>query len=213
MKLTVAIIVYDRLENIDRWISSFPKCENDINAELVVIHNFKNLQDKETFNTLCETNNIRYVPRENIGMDIGAFQDICRERLEGFPNDWNNLLWVTDDVIPMKKDFLTQYMEKKTDNNVVCLEMSAEAKLHVRTTGFLIDKQTANKLQFPADPVTNKDHCYGFEHRSPDAFLEQIKRMGKEAVQVHPTFQNSCLWDTDCRGHLNRWAEYSSEFN
>jgi len=213
MKVIVAVIIYDRLNNLQEWIRCWKMC-NTQNAELIIIHNYKNNTDRSIYNNLCMVNGIKHIPRPNIGMDIGALQDVFRGRLKDFPNEWDYLLWAADDTISMNKEFISLYMEqmKKIDRGVVCLELSKEAKLHIRTTGFMIDQLTASHISFPVEKILTKEHCWQFEHRSKDSFLEQVIRQGKQAIQVHPDLRKSYLWDTHSRGWMGRWIEHYKEF-
>lgn len=213
MRIIVAVVVYDRLSNVREWVRCWKQCEKK-DAELFIIHNYRNEEDKHSLRTFCEESGVRHIPRENVGMDIGALQDVCRGRLEGFPNQWDYLFWSTDDFIPMAKNFLSTFLEvlKQPKVGVACLEISREVKEHVRTAGFMITQLTASKLTFPVERVVTKTHCYEFEHRGQNAFLEQIKKMGKRAMQVHPDFRKGPLWDVHIRGHLNRWEQHNKEF-
>lgn len=213
MRVIVAVIVYDRFKHIEEWCRCWKMCDTQ-DSELVIIHNSKNEEDKLKYKSLCESNNIVYICRKNIGMDIGALQDVCKGRLEEFPNQWDYLLWCTDDVIPMSKQFISHYIEKiqKPNIGVVCLEVSREVKLHIRTTGFIMSRSIADKIRFPVETVTSKEHCYDFEHRSKNAFYEQIKKMGKHVMQIHPTVKYSYLWDVHIRGYFDRWEEHYKEF-
>ena len=213
MKIIVAVIVYDRFKNIKEWIRCWKQCDTT-DAELIIIHNFQTEREKRDYHALCHENKIKYVPRSNVGMDIGAFQDVCRGRLNGFPNQWDYLLWVTDDVIPMNKNFISLYVEqmKKPTVGVACLELSKEVKLHIRTTGFMIDQETASKIEFPAPKIINKAQCYDFEHRSRNAFYEQVRALGKNVSQVTVDVKKGYLWDTHIRGHFNRWKEHEEVF-
>lgn len=214
MKIIVAIVVYDRLHNIYEWIRCWQKCKKE-NTELYVIHNFRSQRDTELLQKVCTEGNVHYVKRTNYGMDIGAFQDVCRERLETFPNDWDYLFWTTDDVLPMSKKFLVPFinnLRKRPSIAVTCLELSHEVKTHIRTTGFMISKETSRLLEFPKDRVESKMDCYDFEHRSPNAFYEQIKKMQKGVLQVEPDLRKAPLWDSHVRGHLKRYPEHYREF-
>lgn len=213
MKIIVAVIIYDRIKNLEEWIRTWKVCEKE-NSELIIIHNYKNYEDKQVYQIFCEDNNIKYIPRPNIGMDIGALQDVFRGRLKGFPNEWDYLLWATDDILPMSKKFISMYMEemRKINKGVVCLELSQESKLHIRTTGFIIDQLTASKITFPVDLILTKEQCWQFEHRNKNSFLEQINGVGEKVVQVHPYLSQSYLWDTHTRHNLNRWDEHYKEF-
>ncbi len=207
------MIVYNRLHNLKTWIKSWNLCEKE-NAELVIVHNFDKIEDTVEYRKVCEDANITYIPRPNVGMDVGAFQDICRNRLKDFPSDWDYLFWVTDDVLPTSKVFLKYFSQWLGDPTVgvVCLEVSKEVKVHIRTTGFLIHKDVASQITFPADPVISKNHCYEFEHRSYNAFYEQIKALNKRIIQVNPNVRQSYLWDTHARANFDRWVDHYNEF-
>lgn len=208
----VAVVVYDRIENIKHWFDCWKECEHH-NFELILIHNFVQPVEKLKFSALCKKEKIRYIPRVNIGMDIGVFQDVCRERLEGFPNDWDKLLWITDDTFPMSKDFLKPYLDMMESDRigVACAYLSNEVKVHIRTTGFMIRKSTASQLKFPADPVSTKEHCYDFEHMTKDSFYEQVKAMGVNVRQVADNMRVP-LWDSGYARTLNRRREHDILF-
>lgn len=208
-KTLVVIIVWNRFENLRLWVDCWNEC-NMMGAEMVVIHNLET--NNERYSQLCKENGITYVPRENKGFDIGAFQDVCKERLKGFPNKWENLIWVTDDCIPMSKDFVGKYLEKLNDKEIPCYEISSEVKTHIRTTGFLVTKEISKKLDFPRDPIENREDCYHFEHKSRNSFYEQVVRMGKTPVMVEKDLKLSPLWDAGVRGHLNLMRKHEGIF-
>ena len=206
-KTIVAIIVYSRFENIERWIKCWHKCDQT-DAELVVIQNTDEKIKPDQTKALCDVSNIQYFARKNNGMDIGAFKDVCEGNIEGFP-DFDNLLWITDDVIPMSKDFVSLFTHSLKGLN--CLEISSiQSPLHVRTTGFCITKEVAKKLVIPA--IVSKMDCYDFEHRSNNTLMLQVQRMGFECVQLGP-IQRASLWDTGNRPHLKRMKEHESVFS
>lgn len=213
MKIIVAVVVYDRFNNIERWINCWQQ-SNTKNAELVIVHNYYgNTSELEKFKRLCDDNKITYVPRNAAGFDIGAFQDVCRERLQGFP-DFDYLLWCTDDTFPMSKDFITSFIDKIKEPGVgvSCMQLSSSVSAHVRTSGFCISKEISKQITFPADPVTTKQHCYLFEHRGGNkTFTNQIRQMGLSCVQV-TTIKESPLWDSD-HPNLNKRLDRQQEFN
>jgi len=205
----VVILVWNRFENLKRWINCWNQC-NKYGAKMVVIHNQE--IDNDRYLKLCKDNEIIYVPRINKGFDIGAFQDVCKERLAGFPNDWNNLIWLTDDCIPLSKDFVKAYLDRLTDVNIPCYEISNEVKTHIRTTGFFVTKEISSKLVFPRDPIENREDCYQFEHKSKTAFYEQVVAMGKKPVMISPDLKSSPLWDTGVRWYLNLLDKHEGTF-
>jgi hypothetical protein len=214
MKIIVAVIIYDRFNNLKLWIDIWKQCITD-NAELVIVHNYKNEDDKKKYKEYCDDNNIECVSRPNIGMDIGAMQDVFMQRLKGFNNSWDYLLWVTDDTIPINKNFIEQYIQKFKESNkvgVVALEISNDFKKHIRTSGFMIRKDCSLKIVFESNPVRTKNDCYLFEHLSKNSFLEQVNRMGLIAIDVSPKLKTAPLWDTEIRAYLNRWVEFDKNF-
>jgi len=189
-KTIVAVIVWNRFDNLRRWLNCWKACDRS-ESELVIVHNLES--DNERYEQLCAEYNVRYVSRPNRGFDMGAFQDICRERLKNFPNDWNNLIWITDDCIPMQKDFVRQFLVKLRAGFIPCYEISDEVKRHIRTTGFLVTKDISRRLEFPRDPMETRDDCYVLEHKAFSIF-DQIVAMGLKPCMVNPSLDQSPLW-------------------
>lgn len=208
MKIIVAVIVHDRIENIKLWLNSWKQCEQH-GAELVIIQNIK-IDSLNDIKECCVENKVKYISRENTGYDIGAFQDVCNERLDGFNNDWDILLWCTDDTLPMRKDFIAPFL-KKINGGVACTYLSAFVKKHIRTTGFAITKATSRKIQFEKDPIVSKEDCYGFEHKSRNAFYEQMIKLRIPVTQVDP-WSKSPLWDSGYGRVNNRMKEHLEMF-
>ena len=212
MKIKVVVVVFNRLENLKNWIRVWNQCDK-MGANLTVIHNYENINDIEIYKKVCEENSVKYISRKNIGFDIGAFQDVCCERLLGFDNNWQLLYWSTDDTIIMRKDFLKVFTNPLTNPKigVTCLELSNERQLHVRTSGFCIKKDLSKRLKFPTPIITTKEQCYQFEHRSNMAFLNQVKAMGLNAIMPLP-LPNAAAWDIEHRIKLNRMDEHNIIF-
>jgi hypothetical protein len=106
-KNIISLLVHDRYNNLEKWLHCWNK-SNHHDFELVVIHN-TDIEQPE-YKLLCEQYGIKYIKRANIGFDSAPFQDICLERLQDFDNDWNLLMWVTDDWFPINKNFIKQYV-------------------------------------------------------------------------------------------------------
>lgn len=210
MKVALVVVVYDRWTNLERWINCWNKCDKE-NTTFTVIHNDNGESDK--FKELCVKNGVTYIKRRNVGFDIGAFQDVCKERLAGFDYDYDYLLWCTDDTIPLKADFIKQFTSKFSlgDIGCVCLEISNEVKQHIRTTGFCLPKFVIKKLTFLSDPIVNKIDCYSFEHRSNFTLLNQIQNL-KLKVALVGNITTACMWNFGNRGNFNRWKEFEREF-
>lgn len=192
-KVVVAVVIYDRWENIGKWVNCWNVC-NTGNSELVFINNNENAE--YLFDAFESNKKITVIHRKNIGYDIGTFQDVCKNRLHGFP-DYDYLLWCTDDTIPMDKDFIQPFIDmiQRPRVGISCMQISLEYTRHVRTTGFCIAKSTAQKLRFPSDPITTREQCWHFEHRGKNlTLLSQIEAMRLRALQVAP-LEISPLYD------------------
>lgn len=213
MKISVCVIVYNRIENLQRWLHCWEQCDKT-NASLTVIHNYEKVEDVVIYNNLCKGYaDVTYIQRQNIGYDIGAFQDVCLERLYKFDNDWDYLLWCTDDTIPMSRDFVQKFLNVTQVGSPV-MHISSEVTDHVRTTGFRISKRVSKSLTFPSDRVTSKQECYHFEHLGGRKTLfHQLRSLGEEAFMIS-NLANSPLWDIGHRKSikLRRMQEHDKAF-
>jgi len=195
------------------WIRCWKQSETN-GAQLIIIHNYDRKSDQEAYRRLCNSQSIVYIPRFNYGYDIGAFQDLCRNRLPDVPRDWDTVLWSTDDWIPMSKDFVSQYT-KPLDNGfgLVCTEISETVKHHVRTSGFAVKRQTAEKLRFISGRISTKEECWSFEHRGgKNTLMNQILTMGLKITHVNEDISKAPLWDMEHRKHFNRMNEHNLVF-
>src|SRR6187551_3792767 len=95
----ICIVVFDRIQNIQEWVRCWSMCETQ-NAKLLIIHNYENETAKGAYQSYCEQVGVDYIAHENVGYDIARIQDAVLGRLEGFPTDWQNIIWVTDDTLP-----------------------------------------------------------------------------------------------------------------
>lgn len=209
MKLVVTIIIFNRTENLRLWLKCWPLC-NQHGAELRIIHTG---EDRELYKQLCDEAGAIYIPRENRGVDVGATQDVFRERLEGFNNDWDLLLWITDDVIPMSRDFITPFLNTmKPSVGLAAMQISDAHAPHVRTVAYMIGKATSLRVQFPADPMLDKEQGLQWEHRGgKETLTQQVMRMGLRCIQITPN-ETSPLWDTGYGKRIERMAEHYAVF-
>lgn len=218
MKIIVAVCVYNRFENIKKWLTAWkqrtPFIESFVETQLCIIHNYNGDERIRQAVLATEDTSIIYIQRENIGYDMGALQDIARHRIQ-FTNDYNYILWCADDTIPVRKDFIQQYMNTILLENcgLASMKNSPHQSLHVRTSGWMVSKGTLEALTFPADPITSKMQCYLFEHKGKEmTLLNQIRNMGYDVRQVAPD-KTAPLWDSGYWRRLNRADEYYNEFD
>lgn len=211
-KTVVALIVYNRLDNLQRWLHCWELCDRN-NTELVVIHNQDEGIDRSRYIKLCDRYKVKYIARENKGYDIGALQDVCQNRLKGFPQ-YDTLLWVTDDTIPMAKNFVSLFLDKLSQAGVgvACTEISDEVTRHIRTSGFALRRHLAEQLNFPAKAISTKAECFHFEHLGgSETFFSQVLANGLKAEQVAELAAGP-LWDMNHRHYLNRMHEHETVF-
>ena len=195
----IVICVYNREQNIKQWLHCWRQCNST--AKLAIIHN---VDGDECYDV---PDDVMYIRRPNVGFDIGAFQDVCMNRLFNFPQLWDKLLWIADDTLPMQKDFDKPFWDALEHSACAAMEISPFVKKHIRTTGFAITKKISETLTFPAYPVTTKEECYQFEHKSPQAIYEQIISVGGNVVQVADN-RMSPLFDT---GYHRRLKEREAQ--
>lgn len=203
----LVIVIYDRIENLKQWAHCMKQI--DRNYRVYVIHN---AQPDRQYQQICDDANFIYVARKNQGFDIGAFQDWCKGRIDAL-KDVTRVLWVTDDVLPMQKDFMEKFLDKMQPGvGVACMQISTSVRPHIRTTGFMIDLVIAKQLKFPVDPIVTKWHCYLFEHKDAKiSFADQIRTMGLSIEQV-TKIKDSPLWDQGYHKRLERMAEHEVVF-
>ncbi len=213
MKTVLGIVYHNRRKNLDYWLSIIPQMDKT-EVSFNLIHNCE-IPSAEIRARVTAVG-ARYIPRANVGMDIGALQDVARRRLKGFDYDYDFLLWFTDDCLPMRPDMVARYLEPFTrdpETGVSCLEISTQIKRHIRTTGFCIRREFAERLTFPADPIKTKEECYRFEHRDKLSLLGQVMADGKKAVQISD-LRHSPAWDSGGGGHgwINRKQEFERQW-
>lgn len=210
MRVLIVVCIYDRLENLKKWVHAWKQCDRT-DAKLIIIHNVDKFR-MNPFSELCRKNGISYIMRKNIGFETGIIQDLFLNRLS-VKYDWDALLFATDDTIPMSTDFIQQYRNEvsKPEVGAACMEVSGVWTPHIRTTGFCLRKEIAKNIHWVYDPVSTKEHCYFFEHQGfEDTIMSQILKMDKRVIQLS-SINESVMWDTD-HTKLDRWQEWNDKF-
>jgi len=200
VKTALTVIIFDRDANLKTWCRAWElSAPRFPDVEFRVICN--NPEKYSMYKAQVEAVGGVFIPRANQGFDIGALQDIARGRLAGF-EPYDLLLWCVDDLLPVHPDFIGAFLNARNGPaEIPVFEMSLNPVRHVRTTGLLMPKEFVEQLEFVADPVTAKEHCYKFEHREPrNHFLLQAERKGFRPKQIAPV-ATSPMWDTGRSGH------------
>jgi hypothetical protein len=229
MKVITAVIVYDRKETIAKWLRAWNNAYH-YGSELWVIHNHQGDHPPEDQKeNILQYHPDVYVTRQNTGRDIGALQDTILGRLST-NTDWDVLCWFTDDFLPMQKDFLHPFIHKMQEDPQVglvaaCYEPQNESNKHghVRTVGFSIRREVAQRLKWPADRIIASHECYEFEH-GDNNMTAQVEQMGYKVVMAggnvyplpgydHWPNRSHFMWDCSLLAHYNLWEKYEEQFN
>lgn len=209
MKILTCIIVYNREENIKRWLSCWNKSDQS-DSILAIIHNQDDLNIVSDLKKLCEKSEVLYVPRINIGLDIGALKDVLQRSILS-EISWDYICWFTDDMVPMRPGFIKEFVFQARDG-ASCYYISLDITPHIRTVGFCLTKEIGLKLRFQENIITKED-CWNFEFKGmKDNLYNQILNMGVIPRQVLDK-EFSPVWDTNHDHHLNRWNEHMRNFN
>lgn len=191
-RILVAVVVYTRWRNADRWIRAWNAIQRS--ESLAIVHNVDGgIVRTVTYNPLV-------IERPNIGLDLGVFQDIVRGRLP-MP-DWNWLFFAPDDWLPMELDFLEPFKKLAADPSVGLVggrsnEVPKDnVQLHCRSGGFIVRRDVAERLAWPADPITNREQCFELESRTY-SLMDQVQSMGL-SVKFLDESDKHVLWD---QGH------------
>lgn len=236
MKVLVGVIVYDRINNIVRWLNAWHQSEKYQNARIAIVHNQDYPSRRTTqAQTILEAKPDYYTPRKNQGFDIGALRDTLRSKQY---EDWDVLLWAVDDNIPMRKDFVRTFVEPFEKNPALGLvgnywvkssfypNYKVKVPDHFRTSCFAISREAAMKLYFPVR-LNSKRDCYLFEWLHETMCLtNQIKRLGYDMMPVCGNWNESWVdtskyvWDIGClhmksndpRCRRDHWKEWNAQF-
>lgn len=184
-KILICVVAYNRIGNFIKWcklaklIKFYPGYLN-YGIEIRIIHNFENLTVVTHWKAVAANYPVTYIPRENVGLDIGVFQEVCKSDNGGILVPYDYLIWFTDDCLPTSLDFISDFVEPFEKNNslgLICFEMSRQIRPHVRTTGFCLKRETLPKITFPVPKILTKKDCYDFEHGQKNLYL-QIAKLG-----------------------------------
>lgn len=212
MRVAVIVCIYDRFDNLRRWIHAWRLCPKSNNEQLVIIHNQNTIRAAPNqYERYCRRHGVTYIKRQNIGFETGVIQDVLLNRIK---LDWDCLLFATDDTLPIKRDFIKHYINEvsKPDVGVACMEISGVWTPHIRTTGWCARREITDRIQWVYNPITDKEQCYFFEHAGyEDTMMSQVLKMDKRVVQLS-NIRESVMWDTHHHEDHNRWEEWNREF-
>ncbi len=201
MKILVVVVVHKRWHNAERWQRVWNAQERS--EQLIIVHNVDQPGTPSTW-----ARNTTAIERLNVGMDIGVLQDVVRGRLP--TGEWDWLFFAPDDFLPMAVDFLTSFRRLAAGDNVglVGSRLSSGPGIaeHCRTGAFMIRRDVAEQLQFPADPITDCHQCGHFEFKSHN-MLRQVRDLGY-GVEFLDATEKRVIWDSHHEGWEQRLGEF-----
>lgn len=213
----VCVVTHDRKELVGRWLRAWNNSDR-FGAKVAVLHACDgDLPDHDEMNNILSYAPDFYIPFRN-----GALRDMLALHLvlrnaAGLP-EWDSVFWFTDDMMPMRKDFLSPFVRKLSgDVGLVaqCYEPRHElydeapgsgCLPHIRTVAYALSRPAADELVFPS-VGSESDRPYLFEHGRVGLYdrhiLKQVTEAGykfalchsDEDRYVHWTAKLDWMWD------------------
>ncbi len=201
-QILVLMVVYDRWRNTERWKRIWNSVERS--DELYIVRN----TDGGTVRVV-DTEPV-VIERQNVGADVGVYQDAILGRLP-LP-EWDWLLCAPDDFLPMRVDFVDLFRSyiKGPEVGLIVSKTNEGASVgipfHSRSAAFMIRSDIASRLKFPCDPVASIQDCRKFEFGSHN-FLRQVQDMGA-TVEYMSDADSDVFWDQGHEHYRHRFPEF-----
>jgi hypothetical protein len=206
----VCVVTHDRKELVALWLRAWNNADR-CGAKICVLH----ACDSESPDEGQMDNILSYRPDFYIPFRNGPLRDMMALHLVvrdgcGLP-DWNGLFWFTDDMIPMRRDFLVPFVEKLEGEGEVglvaqCYEPRHElyeekpgngCLPHIRTVGYALSRSAADVLAFPS-VGGESDRPYLFEHGRVGLYenhiLRQVEDNGFGFRLCHSSLERYVHW-------------------
>jgi hypothetical protein len=226
-KLAV-VVTYNRKEFINKWLRAWCNAEH-YGVEIAVIHTFDGEKpEKDETENILGFNPRFYIPIYNtILRDYGPLVMVLRNMVK-LPK-WKQLFWFTDDMLPMRRNFLKPFVEKISKKDVGLVAQCYEPKNsaggggHIRTIAYATKREVTDRIKLP-DPSIHKSECgYELEYRK-NHMLNQVINLGYKFELCHsepesPNYQHwtsylDWMWDCHLLGHWSEyWDVYEEQFN
>ena len=211
----VCVVTHKRKELISRWLRALNSAEK-FGAKIAVFHACDSeVPDREEMDNILVHNPDFYIPFKNSPLrDMGALR-LALGCAGGLP-EWDSIFWFTDDMMPMRGDFLDPFVKKLVGNVGLvaqCYEPAHRNPIpgqgclpHIRTVAYALSSQAADSLVFPG-VGEDREKPYLFEHGRVGLYenhiLQQILKKGFEFElchsddkrYVHWTESQDWLWD------------------
>lgn len=204
----VCVVTHNRKDVIGRWLRAWNNSER-FGAKLAVLHACDgDSPDPDEMNNILAHAPDFYVPFKNCDLrDMLALHLVLRDAA-GLP-EWKSVFWFTDDMMPMRRDFLSPFVRKLVGNVGLvahCYEPRHPGYIespgvgclpHIRTVAYALTRESSDRLVFPS--VGNeRDRPYLFEHGRVGFYenhiLKQILDSGYDFALCHSEKNNYVHW-------------------
>lgn len=204
----VCVVTHDRKELVARWLRAWNNADK-CGAKICVLHACDSeAPDEGQMDNILAYRPDFYIPFRNGPLrDMMALHLVLRDAA-GLP-DWRQLFWFTDDLMPMRSDFLVPFANAlRGDVGLVaqCYEPRHElyeekpgfgCLPHIRTVGYALSREAADILVFPSvGEESSRPHL--FEHGRvglyEDHILKQVQDAGFKFSLCHSNLENYVHW-------------------
>lgn len=204
----VCVVTHDRKELVARWLRAWNNCDRH-GAKICVLHACDSeVPDRDQMENILSYRPDFYIPFKNSPLrDMRALHLVLRDGA-GLP-EWDALFWFTDDLIPMRRDFLAPFVGKlngKVGLVAQCYEprhslydeRPGEGCLpHIRTVGYALSRPASETLVFPS-VGPESERPYLFEHGRvglyEDHILKQVSDNGFDFALCHSDSEKYVHW-------------------
>ena len=214
----VCVVTHNRKELVGRWLRAWNNAEK-FGSKIAVLHACDgDHPDIDEMNNILAYAPDFYIPFKNGPLrDMMALHLVLRDAV-GLPS-WDRLFWFTDDMMPMRKDFLSPFVKKlagKVGLVAQCYEPIHDDYVdspgsgclpHIRTVAYALTRESSDVLVFPS-VGSEPDRPYLFEHGRVGLYeshvLKQITDAGYEFALCHSDdnqyvhWTGSLDWMWDC---------------
>lgn len=204
----VCVVTHNRKNLVGRWLRAWNNAEK-FGSKIAVFHACDNkIPDQDEMNNILSYYPDFYIPFINSPLkDMRALHIALRDVFE-FP-EWKNIFWFTDDMMPMRRDFLYPFVDKLKENVGLvaqCYEPINDSYTktvgfgclpHIRTVAYGLSRAAADSIIFPY-VGEEQERPYLLEHGKiglyEDHILKQVTQAGFDFALCHSDFENYTHW-------------------
>ena len=204
----VCVVTHNRKETVGRWLRAWNNAEK-FGAKIAVFHACDGAEpDHDEMANILSYAPDFYIPFRNSRLRDMRALHLALNDLAGLP-PWKSIFWFTDDMMPMKRDFLRPFV-KKLNGNVglvaQCYEPRHESYSespglgclpHIRTVAYALSRPAAESIVFP-NVGDEHEKPYLLEHGRVGLYenhiLKQVTDAGYDFALCHSEEGNYVHW-------------------